>query len=197
MGSGPIEVVHIRVEYAVELLLMQDEQMIETLTPYTTKESLTDGIRARGVIRSFENLNVTRLRNPSEAHAKFTVVITDEVLRPHTKGSSFPKLLCSPSVSGISCHADVDHPARVQEGVEEGEQRTEEEIRDREEVAGPDLLSMRVQEGIPPLSSWPCGTHGSHILLNRTFADAKTQLKQLAPDPLRSPQSVIPGHFLD
>jgi hypothetical protein len=28
-------------------------------------------------------------------------------------------------------------------------------------------------------------------------ADAKTQLEQFAPDPLRSPQSVIPGHFLD
>ena len=28
-------------------------------------------------------------------------------------------------------------------------------------------------------------------------ADAKTQLEQFAPDPLRSPQSVVPGHFLD
>jgi hypothetical protein len=60
--------VHIRVEHAVELLLMQDEQMIEALTPYTAEEPLTDGIRARGVIRSFKNLNVTRLSNPSEAH---------------------------------------------------------------------------------------------------------------------------------
>ena len=142
MRPGSVEVVHIRVEHAVELLLMQDEQMIEALTPYTAEEPLTDGIRARGVIRSFENLNVTRLRNPSEAHTKLAVVITDEVLRPHSKGGGFPKLLCSPSVSRISCHADVDHFARVQFDDEEGEQRVEEEIRDREEVAGPDLLGM-------------------------------------------------------
>ena len=103
MGPGSVEVVHIRVEHAVELLLMQDQQMIETLTPYTAEEPLTDGIRARGVIRSFENLNVTRLRNPSEAHTKLAVVITDEVLRPHTKGGGFPELLCGPSISGISC----------------------------------------------------------------------------------------------
>ena len=74
--------------------------MIEALTPYTAEESLTDGIRARGVRRGFNNLNVTRLRNPSEANAKLAVVIMDEVLRPHTKGGGFPKLLCSPSVSG-------------------------------------------------------------------------------------------------
>ena len=121
---------------------MQDEQVIETLTPHTSEKPLTDGIRARGVIRSFENLDVTRLRNPSEAHPKLAIVITDEVLRPHTKGGGFPKLLCGPGVGGISCHADVDHFARVQFDDEEGEQRAEEEVGDREKVAGPDLLSM-------------------------------------------------------
>jgi len=72
---------------------MQDEQMIEALTPYTAEEPLTDGMRARDVRRSFKNLNVTRLRNPSEAHPKLAIVITDEVLRPHTKGGGFPKVL--------------------------------------------------------------------------------------------------------
>ena len=90
MRPGSVEGVHICVEHTVELLLMQDQEMIEALTPYTAEESLTDGIRARGVIRSFENLDVTRLRNPSEAHPKLAVVITDEVLRSYTKGGGFP-----------------------------------------------------------------------------------------------------------
>ena len=98
-----------RARHAVELLLMQDEQMIEAFTPYTAKESLTDGIRAWGVRRSFKNLNGTRLRNTSEAHPKLAVVITDKVLRPHTKGGGEPSLLSSPRVGGISSHADVDH----------------------------------------------------------------------------------------
>src|SRR5215831_13846454 len=102
MRSCLVEVVHIHLEHAVELLLMQDEKMIETLTPYTAKEPLTDGIRAWGVIRSFKNLNVTRLRNPSEAHPKLAVVITNEVLRPHTKGGGDPSLLSSPCVGGTS-----------------------------------------------------------------------------------------------
>jgi len=36
----------------------------------------------------------------------------------------------------------MDHFARVQVDEEEGIQRTEEEIGDRQEVAGPDLLDM-------------------------------------------------------
>ena len=88
---------------------MQDEQMIEALTPHTAKEALTNGIRSWGIIWSFKNLNVTRLRNPIEAHTKLAVVLTDKVLWPHTKGSGFPQLLCGPSVSGRSCRADMDH----------------------------------------------------------------------------------------
>jgi len=38
----------------------------------------------------------------------------------------------------------MDHSARVQFDNEEGEERTEKEIRDRQEVARPDLLGMRM-----------------------------------------------------
>src|SRR5712692_6835130 len=144
MRPGSVEVVHIRVEHAVELLLLQDEHMIEALTPYTAEEPLTDSIRARCVKRSFENLNATRSGHPRETHTKLAVVITDEVLRPHTKGGGFPKLLCSPSVSGRSCDADVDHFARVQFDNEEGIERAEKQVGNCEKVTGPDLLSMSV-----------------------------------------------------
>ncbi len=156
---------------------MQDEQMVEALTSHTAEEALTDGIGSRGVIRRCENFNATRLGNPREDHSKLAIVITDEVLRPHTKGSGLPKLLRSPSVGGRSRHADMDHSARVQFDHEEGEQRAEEEIGDREEVAGPDLLGMSAEEGLPGLPTWPGGAHGSHVLLNGTLADAYPQLE--------------------
>jgi hypothetical protein len=57
MWSCLVEVRHIGIEDAVELLLMEDEQMIEALTPHTTQEPLTDGIGAWGVIGGFENLD--------------------------------------------------------------------------------------------------------------------------------------------
>jgi len=86
---GSVEGVHIRAQHPVKLLLMEDEQMIEALTSYTSQEPFTDGIRSRGVIRSFENLNITRLSKPREAHSKLAIVITDEVLRSHAIGGGF------------------------------------------------------------------------------------------------------------
>ena len=49
LRPGSVEVVRIRVEHAVELLLMEDEQMIEAFTSDTSQEPLTDGIGTRGV----------------------------------------------------------------------------------------------------------------------------------------------------
>jgi len=86
-----VEVGYIGTQNPLELPLMQDEQMVEALTSHTAEEALTDGIRSRGVIRRCENFNATRLGNPREDHSKLAIVITDEVLRPHTKGSGLPK----------------------------------------------------------------------------------------------------------
>src|SRR5260370_38271977 len=82
MWPGSIEVLNVGVERAVELLLMEDEQVIETLASYTSEKPFTDGIRSRGVIRRFEHLDVTRLRNSREAHPKLSIIITHEVLPP-------------------------------------------------------------------------------------------------------------------
>src|SRR5215469_18592862 len=140
MRPCPVEICDIRIEHAVELLLLQDEQVIEALTSHISQEALTDGIGPRGVNWRFENLDTTRLGNSIEGHAKLAIVITDEILRSHAIGSSFSKLLCRPSVGGRTCHADMDHSPRVQLDDEEGKQRTEEEISDGEKVTRPDLL---------------------------------------------------------
>jgi hypothetical protein len=89
MRSGSVEIVHIRVEHAVELFLMQDEQMIKALTSHTAQEPLTDGIGSRGVIGGFEHLDVTRSSQPRETHSNLAIVITDEVFRTHPIGSGF------------------------------------------------------------------------------------------------------------
>jgi hypothetical protein len=51
MRSGSIEVVYISIEYPLELLLMQDEQVIETLASHTPQKAFTDSIRLWGMIR--------------------------------------------------------------------------------------------------------------------------------------------------
>jgi hypothetical protein len=55
------------------------------------------------------------------------------------------------------------------EGVEESKERTEEEISDLEEIAGPHLCSMIAQESPPVLSTGSLWASLFHILLNRPF----------------------------
>ena len=197
MWSGLIEVLDIRMKDTLQLFLLEDEQVIETLSPHAAQEALTDRIGTWGVIRCFQDRDVTRLSNPREGHAKLAIVITDEVLRTHAIGGGLPQLLHGPRIGGRSCDADVDHSARVQFDDEEGEERTEEKVRDRKEVARPDLLGMGVQERLPGLPTWPGGTHGPHVLLYCALADVDAELEEFTTNPLCPPQAIVPCHLLD
>ncbi len=66
MRPGSVEEVHIRIEHALELLLLQDEQVIEAFAPHTAQEALTDRIGSWRVIRCFQDLDATGLGNPRE-----------------------------------------------------------------------------------------------------------------------------------
>src|SRR5215470_12182109 len=74
MRPGPVEVVYVCMEDALELLLLQDEQMIETFATHTAQKPFTDGVGTRGVIGRFEYLDATRLGNPSKVHTKFAII---------------------------------------------------------------------------------------------------------------------------
>jgi hypothetical protein len=144
-----------------------------------------------------ERQKAAGLGNPRESHSKLAVVISDEILRPHTKGRGFAKLLGSPRVSGRACHTDVEHFARVQFDDEEGEDRTEEKVSHGKKVARPDLLGMSVNACPPGLSMWSCGAHSSHVHLNGSFRNVNAQLEEFASDAFCSPQAVVPCHLLN
>ena len=47
MRSGLIEVLHIGMKDTMQLLLLEDEKMIEALSPHAAQKAFTDGIRSR------------------------------------------------------------------------------------------------------------------------------------------------------
>ena len=57
MGTCVIEVRDIAVEDATELLLVQKEQVIETLTPYASQETLTARVGAWSAEWRLEHLD--------------------------------------------------------------------------------------------------------------------------------------------
>src|SRR5215831_15600221 len=79
MRSCLVEIRYIGFQDPLELLLLQDEQVIETLSPHTQEKAFTDRIGTRGVIGRFQDLDATGLGNPRKAHTKFAIIIPDEV----------------------------------------------------------------------------------------------------------------------
>jgi hypothetical protein len=81
--------------------------------------------------------------------------------------------------------------ARAQFDDDEGEQRAEEEVGDREEVAGPDVGSVVAQGRRPGLPAATCRMGSAHVLLHRPRGHADGQLQEFAPDALRAPRGVL------
>jgi hypothetical protein len=142
MRSCLVEVRHIGIEDTLELLLLQDEQVIQTLSPHTAQKALTDGIGAFRVIRCFQYLDAAGCCHARETRSKLTVTITNEILRPLSIGSRFPQLLCCPCIGRRSGHTDMDDFTGVEINDEEDKKRTEEEIGHLQEIARPDLPGM-------------------------------------------------------
>jgi hypothetical protein len=98
MRPGSIEVLDIGMKDTVQLLLLEDEQVIETLTTDTPQKAFTDRIGPWCVIRRDEHLDAARVCDSSETGSKRAVMITDEVVRRLPIGSCLTQLLGSPGV---------------------------------------------------------------------------------------------------
>ena len=110
MRSCLVEVCHIRIEHAVELPLMQDQQVVQTFLPYTPQEAFADRIGSWRMIRCFENLDATCCRHTSKARPKFAIVITNQILRRLPIRGGFSQLLRHPGIGRRACHAHMDPP---------------------------------------------------------------------------------------
>jgi hypothetical protein len=128
---------------------MKDKQMVQTFLPHTPQEAFTDGIGAWSVIRGFEKLDVTGRRHPVEIGSKLAVVIMNQILGCLPIRSGYSQLLGQPGIGRRSCHADMDHLARLQFDEEEGKERSKEQISNLQEVACPDLRGVVARDRSP------------------------------------------------
>ena len=109
MGSSPVEVYHVLIEHALELLLAEDQQVVQAFLSDTPQKAFTDRIGSGSVNRRFEQLDATCPRHPIKARPKSAVVITNQVLWCVPIGSGFPQLLRHPGIGWQASDADVDH----------------------------------------------------------------------------------------
>jgi hypothetical protein len=114
----------------VKLLLVEDQEVIKTFSSYASQKAFTDGIRSWCVIGRFEELDVARCCNPSEAWSIFAIVIANKIPWCLPIRSGFSQLLRDPAVSRRLRNAYVDDFPRLQLYDKEGEERVKEKIGD-------------------------------------------------------------------
>ncbi|SRR6266566_5650492 len=130
MRSCLIEVRYIQIEYALELLLAEDQQVVKAFLSHTPHEAFADGIGTGCMIWGFKNLDSTRCCHTSKARPKFAIVITKQIHWRLPIRCSFSQLLRHPGIGRRPCHAYVDYPPRFEFDDEKRKERSKEEIRD-------------------------------------------------------------------
>jgi hypothetical protein len=91
MWPCPIEIHNIDTQDTMQLLLVEDQHMVKTLSSDTAQESFTDCIGLWGVIRRFEYLDATCYCHASETVAKLAIMIANEIPGGLSIGSRLPQ----------------------------------------------------------------------------------------------------------
>jgi len=169
--------------------------MVQACLSDAPHRAFADGIGSWGMIRRFQYLDTARCRHARETGPKLAIVITNQVLRHLAIRSRFPELLPHPGIRRRSCDANMDDLACLEEGEEEGKERSKEQIGHLQEVTGPDLPCMGAQKGRPRLASWRLCANRPHVLLNGSLADRDAQFQSCSPNPFSTPKSIVPRHL--
>ena len=90
----------------------------------------------------------------------------------------------------------MDDAAGDQVNDEKKEDRAEEEVVALDEITGPDVVGVILDERGPCLAA-RLASAGPHVLLDRSLAHADADLEQLAADALGSPETILAGHLPD
>jgi hypothetical protein len=77
MRSGSIEVLDIGMQDTMQLLLLEDEKVIETLSPHAAQKPFTDRIGSWCVVRRSEHLDATDCGHACERGSKFVITVRE------------------------------------------------------------------------------------------------------------------------
>jgi hypothetical protein len=96
MGSGLVEVRHIRLEHPLELPLLNNQQMVEACLPYTPQKAFTDRIASGSVLRGREQFDATGRRHPQETGSNLAIMIPYQILGSLPRRGSLPERYALP-----------------------------------------------------------------------------------------------------
>ena len=152
MWPGTIKILHIFFNHPIQLLLSLDQDVIETFSPYASQKPFADRVGFRSAVGRFQDFNSASLRYSRESFPIFAIPIANPKARRLAEWCSLAELLRDPDISRMSRHAKVNDTPRSPFDDEEEIPLSKEEVDNRQEIAGPNILGVILQERRPVLA---------------------------------------------
>ena len=105
--------------------------------------------------------------------------------------------MSQPFIGGMVRYPKVHDAAVLQFNDDENEDGAEEQVVGLEDITGPDLAGVVVDEGSPALLRRARVTDVLNVALDRALRGAQPQLQQLAMNAVGASDAVLSSHALD
>lgn len=121
-----------------QVMVIEDENVVEHLTPEGPSESLRDSVHIGRPDRRLDDANAGTFRCTIEGPTELVVAIPDQELRRAAVHGGVADLLGGPVLRRVACGGYVDNAAGGQVDDEKKKHRAEEEVVALDEIAGPE-----------------------------------------------------------
>ena len=181
----------ILLEHATKVRLVQDDDVIEALSPGTAKKPLANRVQIWRPGRDSDDFDTRALGDRGKLLSELPIVVPDQEPRALAERCRLAKLLRCPPISRRPSHTDVHDFPRAVPDDEEGEDRPKEPIVELQEIAGPDFVGVVLEKSPPRLAAQRNGARTRAGLLPEPAmwlaSTAPSPRAQLATSPFMMP----------
>jgi len=131
--------------------LVDDDEVVQTLTPQGADQTLGDGVRLGCPDGGQQRLDAEPGGVRDEATTVAAVAVPDEIAGLLAPGSGRDQLAPNPLGRGMGGHVEMHQPSASMGDKKEHVQRVQADGRDGEEVGRPDVRGVVAEEGPPGL----------------------------------------------
>ena len=166
MRSRRVEMVAILPERAPQMIVVQDQNMVQAVSPNAAKEALANCIAVRRSRGRLDDDRAATRRHCIKRGAKLGVVIPNQEPRAVLEWHRFAELLCGPLVRWVAGDVEMDDLTVIESNQEQCKYGSESEVVELKKIAGPSLLRVVLKKGAPRLPMGVAGPDAARVLLD-------------------------------
>jgi hypothetical protein len=188
MRPPAVIVVELANQHPFQMAFVQDDDMVQAITPDAADHAFHKRILPRAARRSEYLFDTQAFHAPPKLASIHSVSIPKQVLRSRIPRKPFDDLLSGPLGGGMLRDMEVHHPATVVSEDHQNEQHFESYGRHHKEIDRYQVRDMIFQESLPGRRRWLFGPYP--VLVYGGFGNINAEFPQLPDNPGRTPARI-------